>query len=387
MKKLFFDIQITGHHTEYISHLIDYLEENHDVNEYYFIVHPNFSSRFPKISDKAKCIQNVALVEIENDEFSKIQNSGLLKRSFIEYRLMDRYAKKFKADHVCLLYFNTFQLAFCFFKPRYTISGILFLQFYRMSRNTWKQKLKYYRKYIITKLYTLNPKLKKIFILNDEKTPAYLNAEFNTNIFEMLPDPIPDLKPLDDFDIYSYYNIDTKSKIFLHIGALDDRKGTFEVIQSTLYLPKEKQKEVTILLVGRVSKENECLILKNIADSTKNSNVNIVWDNQFVTNGHMKSLFDQCYAVIMPYKNAEASSGILGHAVAANKKVIATGSGLLKDLIKENNLGLLIPEVKPVLISKKILLMLSEKEQKNKKINKFLFSHTTEKFSKLLLLN
>lgn len=357
MKKLFFDIQITGHHTEYISHLIFYLKDNEDTNEYFFIVHPNFSSKFPIISSKAKSVKNITWVEIEDKELKGLQNSEIIKKSFLEYRLMDRYAKKFKVDHVCLLYFNTFQLAFCFFKPRYTISGILFLQFYRMSRNSWKQKLKYFRKYMTTKLYTLNPKLKKIWILNDDKTTVYLNNEFNTNIFEMLPDPIPDLKPLNDFDIYSYYNIDRKSKIFLHIGALGDRKGTFEVIESALFLPKAKQKEVTILLVGCVfNKETEALMLKKITVSAKNSKVNIVWDNQFVSNEQMKSIFDQCYAVLMPYKNAEASSGILGHAVAANKKVIATGSGLLKDLIKENNLGVLITKVTAKTIAQALIM-------------------------------
>jgi len=346
VKKLFFDIQITGHHTEYISHLIDYLKVNEDANEYYFIVHPAFSLKFPIIFSKANDIKNVTWVEIKNEELKTLQHIGTIKKSFVEYKLMHRYAKRFKVNHVCLLYFNTFQLACLFFRPTYTISGILFLQFYRMSKNTLKEKLKYYRKYFTTKLYTLNPHIKKIFILNDKQTVSYLNNEFNTKIFEMLPDPIPDLKPLDDFDIYDYYNIDRKSKIFLHIGALGNRKGTFEVIESALFLPKEKQKEITILLVGCVSNnEIETLMLKKIATSSKNSDVNIVWDNQFVSNAQMKSLFNQCHAVLMPYKNAEASSGILGHAVAANKKVIATSGGLLKDLIKENNLGVLIPKV------------------------------------------
>ena len=356
MKKLFFDIQITGHHTEYISHLINYLIDNDETNEYYFVVHPNFSSEFPIISSKAKSVKNLTLVEIENRELRALQHSGMLKKSFLLYRLMHRYAIRFKVNNVCLLNFNIFQLACCFFRPSYNISGILFLQFYRMSKKTWKEKLKYYQKYFITKIYTLNPKIKKIFILNDNTTAVYLNNEFNTSIFEMLPDPIPDLKPLDDFDIYSYYNIDRKRKIFLHIGVLDDRKGTFEVIESSLFLPKEKQKEVTILLAGYASnKGTEALMFEKIATGTKNSDVKIVWDNQFVSNELMKSLFKQCYAVLMPYKKLEASSGILGHAVGANKKVIATSGGLIEDLVQENNLGMIIPKVNAKTIAEAII--------------------------------
>lgn len=60
MKKLFFDIQITGHHTEYINHLVDYLLINNNLNdEYFFVVHPDFSKRFSGIVAKAKQLTNV----------------------------------------------------------------------------------------------------------------------------------------------------------------------------------------------------------------------------------------------------------------------------------------------------------------------------------------
>ena len=51
MKKntLFFNIAIIGRHTEYVSHFIDYLLENKDTNDYYFVVRTNFSAEFPII--------------------------------------------------------------------------------------------------------------------------------------------------------------------------------------------------------------------------------------------------------------------------------------------------------------------------------------------------
>jgi hypothetical protein len=47
------NIIFTGHHSEYISSLIDYLFENKCYNECYFLIHPDFPQKFPFIVEKA----------------------------------------------------------------------------------------------------------------------------------------------------------------------------------------------------------------------------------------------------------------------------------------------------------------------------------------------
>lgn len=388
MKTLFFDIQITGHHTEYISHLVDYLNVQNDLqNEYVFVVHPDFNSKFPIIFKKANKIANIHWVAIKKEEYDRCMDGSVIRKYFYTYYLMNRYSKLFKVDHVCLLYFNIFQLATIFYRSPYTLSGILFLQFYRMNKDSFKDKLKYYRKYAITKLYTLNPKIKKIFVLNDLKTVSYLNNTFKTNIFKMLPDPIPALNPLEGFDIYEQYDSKKNRKIFLHIGSLGNRKGTFEVIDSAKHISLEKQAEIFILLVGKAENSSTAEIISNkIKENLNNSKVKIVWDNQFVSNEKMKSLFDQSFSVVMPYKNTEGSSGILGHSAAANKKVISTGKGLLKEIIEEHQLGVLLENVTPneiALAMEKLLLGHDE----TIKLNKFVLEHSPNKFSELIISN
>lgn len=386
MKKLIFDIEITGHHSEYIRHLIDYLHEFHDNHIYFFVVHPNFHKRFPDISSKAARTKNITIILSTQKEFTDSQKSNLIKKSFFNYRLMHKYAKYYNTEEVLLLYFNIFQLAFIFYRPSFSVRGILFLQFLRMETNTLKEKLKYYRKYFITKLYSINPCIRSVYVLNDCKTTFFLNDRFNTKIFNILPDPIPILKPLSGFNIYANYNIDLSNKIFLHIGSLGERKGTFEVIESSLHIPLELQNKITILLVGKIKNELENRYLhKKIKEFRERSSVNIIWDDQFVSNELMKSLFDQCYAVLMPYKTSETSSGILGHAAAANKNVIATGKGLLQELITENELGLLINNVSSTLLAEKIVELLLLKNPSNRKNKVFLEEHTPAIFAKRLL--
>lgn len=384
-KKLFFDIYATGHHSEYISHLIDYLEGNEDNNTYYFVVHPQFSDLFPKIAQKAKGVKNIVWIQVTPIEYQKSTQGNLLKKSFLEFKLVSHYAKLYKVDHVFLMYFNIFQFALSFLRPPFTVSGILFLQFYRMDKKGIFNKLKYFRKYATTKMYCLNPRLKTVFVLNDNKTTDYLNNEFKTEVFRMLPDPIPILIPLEDFNIYDFYNISRDRKIFLHIGSLSERKGTNEIIDAINCISEAKQELVTILLIGKANDEVTASKIKKALEN-KMSKVQLIWSNDFVTNEMMKSLFDQCDVVLIPYKNAEASSGILGHAAAAKKRVIATGKGLLKEIIEENKLGILLNDVNPIEIANKVEETLDNDVFSNDN-NPFIKNHSVNKFAELVLKN
>ncbi|ASU35137.1 glycosyltransferase [Mucilaginibacter xinganensis] len=387
MKKLFYNLRLTGHHSEYVGHLIDYLGLNKDDNRYIFVLHPEFSNKFPQIADKAKQIENVTWITVTADEYRSIEGGGMLKKTFSEYQLMNRYAVDNKVDAVCLLYFNTFQLACVFYRPSYSISGILFLQFFRMEQSGLRERIKYYRKYLTTLGYSINPKIKSVFILNDAKAGKYLNNTFKTAIFKMLPDPIPELLPMGNFDIYAHYNIERGRKIFLHIGGLCDRKGTFEIIDAAQFITGENQAKVAILLVGKPASDNTGeIIATKIKDAENNTKVQVIWDNKFISNPMMKSIFDQSAVVLIPYKNTEASSGILGHAIAANKNVIATGKGLIKELIEENNFGVLIKEVTPGEIASKIESFLPLQSDTHFS-SAFLKAHTPQEFAELVILN
>jgi glycosyltransferase involved in cell wall biosynthesis len=355
MNKLVFDIATTGHHSEYIDHLIEYLCANISDVHYIFVVHPNFKEKFPNIVSKSVNSLNINWVYVTQQELDLCYKGNLIQKSFNQYKVLNKYALENKVTHAVILYFNTLQFALILKRPNYTVSGILFLQFYRMQVNTFNEKLKYYRKYYTTYLYSINKKITRVHILNDQKSVDFLNSKFKTKIFKKLPDPIPQLKPLAGFDIYQHYGLNKDQKIFLHIGGLADRKGTFEVVKSSEFIPKEIQSKIVILLVGKTNNNQVEKALKNqLKASSKSSEVTIIWDNQFIPTNMMKSLFNQCKTVLIPYKNVEASSGILGHAMASNKRVITTGKGLLKELVVENNLGYLLNEVTPSAIAKKM---------------------------------
>lgn len=347
MVRLIYDSAITGHHSEYIYHLVKYLSEFHSEDVYYFVVSEELKIAFPEIISESEGCSSIVWEFIPQSVIKKIHNLSLLKRSFAEMELVEQYASKFFAAEVFLLYFNIFQLALIFKRPSIKLKGILFLQFLRMEKATLKDKLKYYRKYLITKWYTINPKITTVFILNDQKTVDYLNNEFRTNIFKMLPDPIPVYNEEKGFQIHEYYNIPINKKILLHVGSIDPRKGTYEIIDSVDLLSDKENEEYAILIVGKAKFDIQNIIREKLS-ALKNINFTIVFDNTFVSNERLKSLFLQSYAVLMPYKNVEASSGIMGHAAIANKCILAPDSGLIGEIIKQYKLGILIN--KPIAI-------------------------------------
>ncbi len=386
MKKLFFDIGITGHHSEYIGHLIDYLfKKKEDGNEYFFVVNPEFSQRFPMITGKAKQIKNLHWLPINTDELQKIKSTRKVRSSLIEFQVMNRYAKKNRVDHVCALDFHSIKYGGIFYRTSYTISSILFLQFHRLKRDTSKQKLEFYKRYYTTKWCTRNKQITTVFILNDQHTTTFMNNEFKTDCFKMLPDPIPILEPLKIFDIHDHYRIDKNRKIFLHIGSLGHRKGTLEVIEAAAQIEDADQKGVALLLVGKAgTTADENLYSEKIEMMQKITDVQLIWDNQFVPVKMMKSLFNQCDRVLLPYKNAEFSSGILGHAAASQKKVIATGAGLIQELVIQYQLGELLETPDAKNIAEKIKEVLHKDSVPTKKSD-FVRAHSPEVFAQKVL--
>jgi len=357
---LFFDIQITGHHTEYIGHLINYFKDSPTERAIVFVVHPHFKESVPHLANEACKISPLKLIEVSDEEYRKATSGNLFKQSFTMLKLVIRYAKRYQSTHVFLLSFNVFQLCLIFIRPAFKIRGILFLQFYRMSKGNLKERLKYLRKYLITKLYSNNRQIDRVFILNDPKTADYLNNRFRTGLFHVLNDPVPLLTPLSGFNSYMHYDIAPERKILLHLGALDDRKGTLEFIQSALHIDVKRQGELAFLVAGSASSPKMSEEINNqIRRVNEATQIKAIYDPGFLPDAKMKSILDQCYGIVIPYKNPEASSGILGHAAASNKPVIATGKGLLKELIEQYNLGLLIDEVRPELIADKIESLLS----------------------------
>jgi glycosyltransferase involved in cell wall biosynthesis len=383
MNILVFDIHITGHHSEYISHFVDYLVTNKSKDNYYFIVHPSFCEKFPEIVATAHKVDYIHIVPIAQYAFLKMDSVNRIKRSINYFKLMNFYSIQYKV-HLCyLLHMNVFQIALGLYKVPYKIRGILFMQFTNMKISSVKDYYYYLRRYFPMLLCIRNQKLDSVFLLNDSDSAVLLNDKFKKEaVFKYLPDPVPFVVSEKDFDLRTFYGIDKERKIFLHFGSLSERKGTLDILDSVYFL-QENQKTTTIVLAGKATDAFDAVLSEKISKIRKVTDVQVVWDNSFISNERVVALFNQCDAVLIPYKNAEASSGVLGHAIHSGKKVIGPSNGLIGKLIKNNDLGVCIDSINPEKIASALFSkFLDEKSAIN---SAYLEEHKPTNFIKTLL--
>lgn len=218
MKILIFDFEITGHHPEYIKHLVEYIQQTEDKSkEYFFVVHPEFCDRYPDIVDN-EVGSGINFISITNSELNdlttlKTNHSHTTIKYFKLHDLLISYANRIEPDRCILMYFNYFIRPMIFHRTKFDIYGIYFSPFFRVYiENGFSSKVSYLKGMILTFLYTRNSSIKKIFILNDQTVVSELNRRVKKNIFNYLPDPIPEIKKEDNFNIRKVYNISQSKK-------------------------------------------------------------------------------------------------------------------------------------------------------------------------------
>src|SRR5690554_2219109 len=141
-KILFYDSEYTGHHTEYIFHLINYANRFFIKDKLFFVVHPFVYDKYKKNFDES--LQSV-YVEPFSSQFESENLIGFngLKRAVSEIKVVNYYTDKFQVDFVFLLKINPFLIGLAF--PvgalrlrRKNISGILFHPAIRIHPVGWK---------------------------------------------------------------------------------------------------------------------------------------------------------------------------------------------------------------------------------------------------------
>jgi glycosyltransferase involved in cell wall biosynthesis len=357
MKIVIFDILTGGHHSEYIDNLVEWIGSHSSEDEFYFVIHEQIAELKNTLISKFR-FENIFYVPVSHGEAVHARSGNIIQRSTRSFYLMDKYSQKIGADHVYLMSINSFQFSLIFFRPEYKISGILFMPFSRLSKTGINNKLNYYRKLILTWLLCKNTRLSTIHLLNDHSSCESLNQTFRTNIFSLLPDPIPSHKKYSSSNqITEKYQLPKNHKLLLHFGTLGDRKGTLEVIQSMSHLTETS----TFLFIA--GKAESTKVHQEILQSIKlqqNKGAIIYYINGFIEDTLMFGLCHMASIVIIPYKKAEGSSGLLGHAAASNTPVLATNKGLIGYLVKKYKLGNTINTVTPKAIADEIKTLLSQ---------------------------
>ena len=311
MRKLIFDISLSGHHLEYISYIWKWAIEKKD-DKFIFAV-PGKEWNESQFNKNWIETDNIEIFPLDIEQIKKIKEGNKIIQSYKQSRLVAKIAKKVNADEVIMITLASVIPFLPFFLPKTTkVSGIIY----------------------------------QIFLYGPKKGMKYV-----VDWFKCLPDPVPSLpeKPLTC--LRERLGIESDSKVFLHFGAMDKRKGTLDILKAILCL--DETDGVAFIFAGKINEK-----IKSEFDSLykeiKEKGIKIIVMDEFCSYDTLHNLCYSSDCILMPYRLTNLSSGVIGYASLHRIPVIGPSEGLIGRLIKENKLGKTIRRITPTVISNEI---------------------------------
>ena len=336
MRYLIFDSKIDGHHLEYIHHLYDKARSmmNDD-----FIFYLN--NKFNEVKEimEWEDAPNVKFEYLSYEEQMKSDNANLLIAAWHQSWIVRRIANREKIDKIWLIMFiHLMPFLPIILSNKIKIMGVLYrIYLYDKDKmkgvRLWLEKLRYH-------IFVNNKSVDRILILNDQYAVDKLNQLYNTKKFCFLPDPVPNIDMTKVKDVRSELGIKPSDKVFLHFGGLDPRKGTLEILDAITLMTEEELACKVFIFAGRVFESMHDEFYEKY-EVLKNKARILVFD-EFCSYDFLNNLCYSCDCILIPYKNPNQSSGVIGYASLFQKPVIGPSQGLLGRLIKEYKLGMTI---------------------------------------------
>lgn len=393
MNIVIFDISITGHHNEYLLHLLRYLKTQSSIisNKYIFIVHPLFFQRLNHLSFYED-FSDLNIISITDKEAYKtrVKNGKIsMWNSILRISLLKRYARISNAKECILLCFDDFFkgliITSCF---KLRIRGIWFHPLSRMPENNYIDVIRKWQKAFFLKIILKLNDILCIYILNDYYTVNELNRIGRKSVFQMLPDPI-NLSVEMIHKKSSVSRIHNDKSVFLLFGSITKRKGVLVLLDALRnYLAENVVEKSRFLIVGSVPDHFKVELADAIRETLRiRPNIDLKLIDNYIDDSEVASLFESTDYVLLPYKFFYGSSGVLGHAAFFRKPVICTDEGLIADIVKEYRLGYLT-EVNPAALGEVIsdLVILGARNLESK-YEEYINFHTIYNFSYEILNN
>lgn len=344
---LIFEPDASGHHPGYLYHLL-----NHFLNEKYdfrlaVLVNPDFFEKHPTIIKNTKA-ENIEWLSTSETTFNDWKNSksNVIKRAKLEWAICAEYAKNLQAIHILMMYFDHLQLA-CLTeqKPPCPVSGILFRPtLVNYPVNSIKEKISYWRKYLLLKAILHQKSLSTLFCL-DPFAVDFIQKNWKSNKVKFLPDPVqvyPNTKSISL--IKEELGITENKKVFLIFGHLDDRKGIATVMDTFTNLSENEAKNVCLLIVGPWDEQEKLRFEQKLTLLQQKNSVQVIVNNHFVVDEEIQSFFEVSDYILALYQKHIGMSAIMVRAASAKKPLITYHYGLMGRITAEKQLGLIIDE-------------------------------------------
>jgi glycosyltransferase involved in cell wall biosynthesis len=400
-KLMLFDLSINGHHPIYIKHLIQWWGKHQLPIDLDIVVSPKFIKHHTDVIELATkynhcSIQFIPILEQEENDF-KSRNLGpvqRMQRSFQEWQLLCRYAVKLKSDHCLILYFDPYQIPLIVAeRSPCPISGIYFrptfhYQNFTQSRLTRRDRIQQVREKLLLRQVFRNPQLKTLFSL-DPFAVKYLKKIKKQVQISSLPDPIVEtfVSPIQVLQLRERLGIQENRKIALLFGALNGRKGIYEILDALMDLPSQVHSSLCLVLAGQVNLKDYERLTAKIVEIHSICTVQIISQFKFLVESEVPIYFKMADIILAPYQHHVGMSGILLQAASAGKPVLSSNFGLMGEMVKKYCLGLAIDSSKTSEIAAGLCKLLTDGSVQQYDIEKMIFfakENSADKFASVI---
>lgn len=355
MTVLVYADSVKGHYPEYVHHMYMAAVIRPDVR-FVFVV----PERFKEV------MGGMEWTEAENTEFEYIpqadvdyiDNSGMLKASIKRCRIVNKAARKYNADKVfAMTLMYMLPMAPFMLRRKLKLSGIIYkIYLYEQDESSRLRRLSDRLKYF---LITGMGRVDKAFVLNDSDAAKRLNAIHGTDVFDFLPDPVNEIVPTKERNaMRAEIGVGADDRLFIHIGAMARRKGTLLVLDSIEALSDEQRQRYVFYFAGRVGADIKDAFNDRVK-SLREIGARIHVSEGFCSYEFLANLCVAADGIVIPYLETAQSSGIIGYASLFGAPAVATGKGMIGNLVKQYGLGIGV-EPEPGEIAKAYSLIDSE---------------------------
>ncbi len=349
---MLFDLALGGHHGNYIRYLVDYWCEQNLSGSLDIVVLPQFldvhgdvvetiaQSNHPKI-------KLIPITEVEVETLNS-RKTGLSRvvRNFQEWDLYCRYASLLQATQSLIMYLDTCEIPLFVGKSSpCPFSGIYFrptfhYRYFQGYQWSGKEQLQNTREKLTLSRILQHSKLKTLFCL-DPFAIKHIEQFSSRAKVVYLPDPVE----IDGNDnphvesIQTNLGIEPHRQVFLLFGALDGRKGIYQLLDAVALLPDELCQKLCLLLVGGTNSVEQSQIEAQVKTICQHKPVQIIQRYQFIPEADVTAYFQLADLVLAPYQKHAGMSGILLLAAAAGKPVLSSNYGLMGEMVRSYKLG------------------------------------------------
>ena len=363
-KLMMFDLALGGHHGSYIQHLLEFWYLQKLPGQLNIVVMPEFLTVHRDVVDLVKQFADprVQLISINQSEVNQLapKRSAFQRfyRNLQEWQLFCRYAKEYQANQALVLYFDTYEIPLalglsspCPFSGIYFRPTFHYRSFIGFKPST-KALFQQIRERFTLKRILKHPQLAALFCL-DPFAAEQIESLYRKASVVYLPDPIC-LNPRTSITperLRECLHIEPQRKVFLLFGALEVRKGIYELLESLTLLPSALNEQLCLVFAGGTSAEEQMRLRARIDAVQQSHPVQIVENYDFISETEVPAYFRLADVVLAPYQKHVGMSGILLWAASMGKPVLSSDYGLMGELVQRYELGLAVDSTSPEAIA------------------------------------